>query len=61
MHLTHARLTEDTGSAAFACGNVLILPTFDAGPGDLDGGSSDMSEGTLLGWASAWIDLGGEG
>jgi hypothetical protein len=39
----------------------LIFPTFDGGPGDLDGGSADLGEGTPLGWASAWIDLGGEG
>jgi hypothetical protein len=64
MHLTHAHPPEDSGSPAFACGNVLISPTFDLGPSDLDGGSSDLGElgtGTPFGWASAWIDLGGEG
>jgi hypothetical protein len=61
MHLTHARPPEDSGSPAFACGNVLIPPTFDLGPSDVDSGASDLGEGTPLGWASAWIDLGGEG
>jgi len=61
MHLNHARLPEDTGSTAFSCGNVLIPPTFEAGPTDLDGATGDLGEGTLLGWVSAWIDLGGEG
>lgn len=59
MHLTHARPPEDT-SPAFACGNALIPPTFEVGPTDVDGGASDLGEGTLLGWMSAWIDLGGE-
>jgi hypothetical protein len=38
----------------------LICPTFEAGP-DLDLVSGDLSESAGLGWASAWIDLGGEG
>ncbi|HMF13317.1 MAG TPA: hypothetical protein VKE94_13460 [Gemmataceae bacterium] len=61
MHLNHPRPPEDAGSTAFACGNVLISPTFELGPNDLDGTTADLGEGTLLGWASAWIDLGGEG
>ena len=64
MHLMHTRPPEDSSSPAFACGNVLISPTIDLGPSDLDGGASDLGElssNTSLGWASAWIDLGGEG
>jgi hypothetical protein len=61
MHLTHPRPPEESGSPAFTCGNVLIFPTFDVGPGELDGGPADLGDGGPLGWASAWIDLGGEG
>ena len=61
MHLKHTPPPEDSGSPPFACGNVLISPTFDLGPTDLDGGPGDIGEGTRLGWVSAWIDLGGEG
>jgi hypothetical protein len=60
MHLTNARPPEESGSPAFTCGNPLICPTFETGP-DLDLASGDRSEGAGLGWASAWIDLGGEG
>jgi len=61
MHLPRTSLPDDSTSPAFACRNVLIPPTFESGPTDFDGGPSDLGEGTLLGWASAWIDLGGEG
>jgi hypothetical protein len=61
MPLTYVRPLEESGSPAFACGNVLLSPTFDLGPTEFDGGPGDPGEGPLLGWASAWIDLGGEG
>jgi hypothetical protein len=61
MHLTHTRPLDESTSPAFACGNVLISPTFELAPNDFDGGPGDPSEGALLGWANPWIDLGGEG
>jgi hypothetical protein len=61
MHLNYVRPPEDPGSTAFACGNVLIPSTFEAAPTELDGSTSDVGENALHGWASAWIDLGGEG
>jgi hypothetical protein len=61
MHLTHMRPLDESASPAFACGNVLISPTFELAPNEFDGAAGDHSEGSLSGWASAWIDLGGEG
>jgi hypothetical protein len=60
MHLTNTRPLEEPGSPAFTCGNPLICPTFESGP-EFDLASGDLGEGSSLGWASAWIDLGGEG
>jgi hypothetical protein len=61
MQLTHTRPLEESSSPAFACGNVLISPTFELGPTEFDGGPGDPGEGGQFGWANAWIDLGGEG
>jgi hypothetical protein len=61
MHLTHKRPLEEPGSPAFACGNVLISPTFEFGPTEFDGGPGDPGDCGHPGWVNAWIDLGGEG
>jgi hypothetical protein len=61
MHPTNMRPLDDSGSPAFACGNALVFPTFENGPFDSDAGAFEFGDGSNLGWASAWIDLGGEG
>jgi hypothetical protein len=55
------RPLDESGSPAFACGNSLVFPTFDIIPGEVESASSDVADSTSLGWASSWIDLGGEG
>ena len=61
MLLNHIRPLEESAPTTHLCGGALNSPTFDLGTTEFDSAATDPGEGVQFGWASAWIDLGGEG